>query len=243
MGKLVQKISGLTKRKQWDTAHPFGHVIHEIADLVDAHDLTISGGGDIGTNATNIATLQTEVETATTGLLDRVTALETADTADDTAVSTLQTEVETATTGLLDRTTALETAKTTDEANIATNTTNITQIQGSGVVAVPVSFAAGSVGDYTVYFPAKVTINKLRAFVNLALAATDAGTIQAANNAGTSMGTGLITIALSSAFGTEVSVTPTTNNVLTAGQKLQLTTAKTTAGGTAIVYVEYTVTP
>jgi hypothetical protein len=65
-----------------------------------------------------VSTLQSEVETVTTGLLDRVallqTEVETAITGLLDRVSTLRTEVETTTTGLLDRTTALETTDAND---------------------------------------------------------------------------------------------------------------------------------
>lgn len=108
-----------------------------------------------------------------------------------------------------------------------------------GTISLEVSFESGEQTTHTVYFPFKVKINKVRAFVTKVLGATDAGTITAKNNAGTSMGNGQISLAAASAVGTEASVTPTTNNIIDVDQKLQLTVAKTTAGGRARVTVEY----
>lgn len=109
-----------------------------------------------------------------------------------------------------------------------------------GIIDLEVSFETDELTTHTLYFPFKVTVNKIRSFVTKALAATDDGTITAKNNAGTSMANGVITIAASAAIATEGSASPTTNNVLTADQKLQLTIAKTTAGGRARVTVEFT---
>lgn len=143
-------------------------------------------------------------------------------------MSVLKTEVEAAGTGLLDRATALETA----DANI----------KASMVATVPVSFETGFQGTYTFYFPKACTVTKIRGFANKALAATDAGTITAKNNAGTDMANGVLTFAASAAFGNEQTANPTTNNTFTAGQKIQFAVAKTTPGGEALVFIEYTLT-
>ncbi len=51
---------------------------------------------------------------------------------------------------------------------------------------------------------------------------------------------GVITGAISAAVNTEYSSTPTANNILAAnGEKMYLTTAKTTAGGKMLVSVIY----
>jgi predicted ATP-grasp superfamily ATP-dependent carboligase len=109
-----------------------------------------------------------------------------------------------------------------------------------GLLALEVSFETGEQTTHTIEFPFKVTINKLRAFVTKDLAGTDAGTITAKNNAGTAMTGGTITLAASSAVGTVGTATPTANNVIDTGQVLQLTVAKTTAGGRARVEIQYT---
>lgn len=108
-----------------------------------------------------------------------------------------------------------------------------------GIVDLEVSFENGEQTTHTLYFPYKVKITKLRAFVTKALAGTDAGTITAKNNGGTAMTNGAISLAASSTVGTEGSATPTANNVIDVDEKLQLTVAKSTAGGKARVTVEY----
>lgn len=107
------------------------------------------------------------------------------------------------------------------------------------VLCLPVSFASGQQTTHTVYFPMAVTVTKIRSFVTTALAGTDTATITASNNAGSAMSSGVITIPISAAVANENMTVPTTNNTFTAGQKLQLACAKTTAGGAANVYVEY----
>lgn len=71
----------------------------DVSDL--QHDVGIMDSLITNTINPGLETLQTEVETASTGLLDRMTAAE-------GSISTLENEVETPTTGLLDRVTALE---------------------------------------------------------------------------------------------------------------------------------------
>lgn len=73
----------------------------DVSDL--QHDVGIMDSLITNTINPGLETLQTEVETASTGLLDRMTAAE-------GSIVTLQNEVETPTTGLLDRVTALENA-------------------------------------------------------------------------------------------------------------------------------------
>lgn len=122
-----------------------------------------------------------------------------------------------------------------------TTSTGATNLSQAGLIAIPVSFETGEQLTHTVYFPKGATITRLRHLVTKALAGTDAGTIQAKNNAGTDMATGLITVPASSALATEHTVTPTTNNVLTAGQKAQFVVSKTTAGGKGSLFIEYTI--
>jgi hypothetical protein len=107
------------------------------------------------------------------------------------------------------------------------------------VVCIPVSFASGQQATHTLYFPMAVTVARVRSFVTSAIAGTDNATITCSNNAGSAMTGGVVTIDASSAVATEDSATPTTNNTFTAGQKMQLACAKTTAGGTANVFVEF----
>lgn len=106
------------------------------------------------------------------------------------------------------------------------------------VVTLPVSFETGEQGAHKVYFPAPVTITKIRSQVSKAIAATDAGTITGANATGASTG-GVITHDASDAFGVEEVATPTTNVNVDADSYYQLTSAKSTAGGKAVVTIEY----
>jgi len=105
---------------------------------------------------------------------------------------------------------------------------------------IPVSFETGeqTVGKF--YFPYAVTITKYRAQVTKAIAGTDNGTVTAANATGNMAG-GVLTFTASEAIDTELTpVVPTTNTTIAAGSYLQLTVAKSTAGGKANVEVEYT---
>lgn len=106
------------------------------------------------------------------------------------------------------------------------------------IVSFRHSFETGEAGACKIYFPFKVQIVRIRTIVTKALAATDAGTITGANSTGNSTG-GVVTIPLSSVLGTEVTVTPTTNNVVNAGDFYNLTSAKVTAGGKVNGTVEY----
>ncbi len=112
----------------------------------------------------------------------------------------------------------------------------------SRLVSLPVSFVTANQGTMTVYFNSDVTVNKVRALVTSALSGSDDGTITCKNNAGSSMSGGVVTLVASSPVASEATATPTTNNTFTSGQKMQLTVAKTTTGGAATVFIEYTVT-
>lgn len=108
-------------------------------------------------------------------------------------------------------------------------------------IVLPMSFETGEVGQYKLYFPMKVTINKIRTQVVKALAATDAGTITCGNSTGASA-TGVCTHAASAIYGDAQVASPTTNNVVLANGYYYFTSAKTTAGGKVLVSVEYTLT-
>lgn len=108
------------------------------------------------------------------------------------------------------------------------------------VLYVPVSFETGFQMTLKLFFPYAVTINKLRSIVTKALSGTDAGTITANNAASAAMATGVLTIPLSSALGVATSASPTSNNSIAADANMELVIAKTTAGGEALVTVEFT---
>lgn len=91
------------------------------------------------------------------------------------------------------------------------------------------SFETSEVGDMKtkMYYPG--TISEVYFVVDKAIAATDDGTITVKNNLGSTMAT--LTITASTAIGTAVTATPTTNNTFVAGDIITATTAKTTKGG------------
>lgn len=107
------------------------------------------------------------------------------------------------------------------------------------VITVPVSFETGELGASRVYFPFAVRITKILSGVTKAIAASNNGTITGANATGVSTG-GVITHDASDPIGTRETATPTTNNTVAADSYYQLTTAKSTAGGKALVTLEYT---
>lgn len=110
------------------------------------------------------------------------------------------------------------------------------------VICIPISFASGAQATHTLYFPMAVTVTQVRTFVTTQLAGTDDGTITCANNAGSAMANGTVTITASSPVATEDNASPTTNNTFTAGQKMQLIASKSTAGGVVNTYVEFHIT-
>lgn len=108
----------------------------------------------------------------------------------------------------------------------------------SAVEFFEISFETGEQGAAKIYFPSAARVTKIRGIVKKAIAATDAGTITAANASG-AMASGVITCAISDPIATEYTVTPTTNTTIAAGSYITLTPAKTTAGGKVFVGVEY----
>lgn len=107
------------------------------------------------------------------------------------------------------------------------------------------SFVTANQGIYYLYFPFAATATNINCRVTSVIAGTDAGSLTLANNSGTvmagsSLTAGVLTIATSAAFGTGYSSTLTSNNTFTAGQSMQLTTAKTTTGGVLHCDVTYT---
>ncbi len=106
-----------------------------------------------------------------------------------------------------------------------------------------VSFAAAQVGDFPVKMGYNGTVTEIYAYAIEAIAAVDAGTIQAKNNAGTNMTTGLITYPLSSVRGTAFTVVPSANNTFVEGDILKFTTAKATPGGTVLLSIKTLRTP
>ncbi len=131
-----------------------------------------------------------------------------------------------------------------DTAGVLTVAAKIAHLEVAllkGRTTVPMSFETGEQTTTKIYFPMKVTINKIRGIVMTAIAASNNGTITCGNSAGDSAN-GVITATASAALNTEYSVSPTTNNVVLADGYYSLTSAKSTAGGKVLVSLEWTVT-
>jgi hypothetical protein len=108
-----------------------------------------------------------------------------------------------------------------------------------GTTVVPMSFETNEATTTKIYFPMKVTINKIRGIAMKAIAASDNGTITCGNVGGNST-SGVITCTASDAINTAYSVTPSDNNVVLADGYYQLVSAKSTAGGKCLVTLEWT---
>ena len=108
-----------------------------------------------------------------------------------------------------------------------------------GLNTFAMSFETNEQTITKIYFPMKVTINKIRSIVMLAVAASDDGTITGANSTGAS-NNGVVTVAASSTLNTEDVASPDSNNVVEADSYYQLTSAKSTDGGKVLVSLEYT---
>lgn len=131
-----------------------------------------------------------------------------------------------------------------DTAGVLTVAAKIAHLEAAllkGRTTVPMSFESGEQTTTKIYFPMKVTINKIRGIVMKAVAGTDNGTVTCGNSTGASA-SGVITATASAALNTEYTVSPTTNNVVLADGYYYLTSAKSTAGGKILVSLEWTVT-
>lgn len=131
-----------------------------------------------------------------------------------------------------------------DASGVLTVAAKIAHLEAAllkGVTTVPMSFETDEQTTTRIYFPMKVTINKIRGIVMKAIADTNNGTVTCGNSTGASE-TGVITATASAALNTEYAVLPTTNNVVPANGYYYLTSAKSTAGGKILVSLEWTVT-
>ena len=131
-----------------------------------------------------------------------------------------------------------------DTSGVLTVAAKIAHLEAAllkGVTTVPMSFETDEQTTTKIYFPMKVTINKIRGIVMKAIAGTGNGTVTCGNSTGASA-TGVITATASAALNTEYAVSPTTNNVVLADGYYYLTSAKSTAGGKILVSLEWTVT-
>lgn len=104
-------------------------------------------------------------------------------------------------------------------------------------LAILVSFETGEQGEYRYHlsYDAKVELATFRA--TLAIAGTDDGTITLGSTAGDMAG-GVITAQAGSVFGTEANATPSSNQNISAGSHIKITTNKTTAGGKGVLIIK-----
>src|SRR5262245_26007987 len=112
-----------------------------------------------------------------------------------------------------------------------------------GYRTVKMSFASGQQNTARLYFNGRVRVLRIRGDVTAALAATDAGTVTPKNSAGATMTGGVLTFAASAPLNNRQTAVPTANNVVAAGDFMELVAAKTTAGGEVQVYVEFQLFP
>lgn len=130
----------------------------------------------------------------------------------------------------------------TDSSGVLTVAAKIAHLESAllkGTTSFTMSFETGEQTTTRIYFPMKVTINKIRGIVMKAIAGTDNGTVTCGNSTGASA-SGVLTAIASDALNTEYSASPTTNNVVLADGYYYLTTAKSTAGGKILVSLEWT---
>jgi hypothetical protein len=109
------------------------------------------------------------------------------------------------------------------------------------IITVPFSFETNYIGAVAkVYIPYACSLTYVHASVIKALASTDSGFIQFANNAGTlcsgnNLTLGKLELAASTPQSSVVVSTVTGNNTFTAGQVIQITCTKATAGGNGLI--------
>ena len=113
-----------------------------------------------------------------------------------------------------------------------------------GELTANVSFEAGEQCQNRMFTAGKIRINRVKAIVTKALAATDAGTITIKNAAGVTVATISIPLstALDSVFDTGLIAGNGIGDIL-GDSFFSLVTAKTTAGGKCLVSVDYSALP
>ena len=130
----------------------------------------------------------------------------------------------------------------TESAGVLTVAAKIAHLEAAllkGITVVPMSFDANEQTTTKIYFNSKVTINKIRGIVVKAVAASDNGTVTAADSTG-NMTSGVITAVAADALNTAYIVSPSDHNVIAADSYVQLTSVKSTAGGKLLVTLEWT---
>ena len=127
-------------------------------------------------------------------------------------------------------------------ATIAANAATIAKVEDAllkELICVG-PFLQAAATDFTVYFNHKVTINKVRSFLTVAITTADS-VITMKNNAAASMANGVLTITQAAcAVGNEDACSPTTNNVIDTDEKMTLSHNGGPDAGEAIFFIECT---
>jgi len=135
-------------------------------------------------------------------------------------------------------------AKLVTDATDITSVTDLRNTQaGHGRITtleVPVSFETGEQADNPTRIGYNARVLAILASVTKALAGVDVGTVTASigeNDVYTAVTNGVISLALSSALNARAEAIPSALHHIRAGNSLKLISAKTTAGGKALVTV------
>lgn len=124
-----------------------------------------------------------------------------------------------------------------------TSVTDLRRLASHGDIKhliVPISFETGEQADNGIVVEFNGRILEIQSEVTKAIAATDAGTCTPAigvNEVYTNVTGGLLTFPLSTALNTRIEAIPTAANVFKKGNRIKFPTAKTTAGGKALLTV------
>jgi hypothetical protein len=105
------------------------------------------------------------------------------------------------------------------------------------LITIPVSLEANELGEVKFVIPYKCTVTSITAYVTKLIEATEDASILPKNDASLVMTDGTLTMIAGSSIGTGLTVTPTANNVFTAGDTMTLEGIKTTPGGKVLASV------
>jgi hypothetical protein len=105
------------------------------------------------------------------------------------------------------------------------------------LITIPVSLEANELGEVKFVIPYKCTVTSITAYVTKLIEATEDASILPKNDASLVMTDGTLTMIAGSSIGTGLTVTPTANNVFTAGDTMTLEGIKTTPGGKVLASI------
>lgn len=131
---------------------------------------------------------------------------------------------------------AVTTDKINDDAVTAAKLADTLLVQS---IVVPLSFEANEQGTNEIQIDYDFTLTSINYTVTKAIAATDDGTVTYLIN-GSPTVAGSTTFTASTAINTSSSITFSGSNTGSAGHKIRLTTAKTTAGGKVLATLKIT---